>query len=359
MKANSIFTLFLLTSLLLVGCSKEKDPTGVPSSDPTENPSETGNAYASTAYVLRWNKGNSTYEIHKVTFETSNHDATLTPVGSSSQGIMASKSDVKGITYDEVSNQFVALHKYNEFLYSSRRYENLWIYDVASKSDKLIKLPEITEDYRYTDLVVVQGKALVLKWNGVNTSYEIHEVNLSNGSLQLVGASSTGTMSHSNDLNEIDFDKKNNRVLALRRDNYIRAKDIWVYDLTNKTERIVSLPELPNNNHAYRDVHVSEDKILILTWNGEASSNGIHELDLSNGGMTLIGTSSKYSVNSSSQLMEISFDRKNNRILAVHGNSWLWYYDLIKKTDGVRNMPVVSSDLSSYTDMVIHNKKLQ
>jgi hypothetical protein len=355
MKTNYILTLFLLSFLLLAGCSKEKDPMGAPNSDPTV----TGNAYASTSYVLRWNKSNSTYEIHEVTFESSNHDATLTHVGSSSPGIMASKYDVKEINYDENSNQFVALHKYNGFLYVSDSYESLWVYDVASKSDKLIKLPEISEDYHYTDLVVVQGKALVLKWNGVNTSYEIHEVNLSNGSLQLVGASSTGTMSHPNDLYEIDFDKKNNRVLALRRDNYIRVKDIWVYDLTNKTERIVSLPTLPNNNHAYRDVHVSEDKIFILTWNGEATSNGIHELDLSNGSMTLVGTSSKYTVNSSSLLMEISFDRKNNRVLAVHGNSWLWYYDLTKKTDGVRHMPVINSDLSSYTDMVIHNKKLQ
>lgn len=251
------------------------------------------------AHLISWDADNSYFVISEVDLASGE----MTGLGSSSP--MSSQYDINEIYFDKAKNQIVALHQGAD----------LWKYDLISETDALITLGGDT----YKDLVVGPDKSYLLKWNSDNSNFEINEINLLDGSLTYIGASST--MGSEYDIDEIYFDEPNDQIVALYQDS-----DLWTYNLTSNTDAVIDL-----ETDYYRDLTVTAEKSYLLKWNDDETQFEIKEIDLADGSISHVGNSSV--VNSNYDINEIYFDASNSQVVGLYQGTHIWIYHLDTDTD--------------------------
>lgn len=193
----------------------------------------------------------------------------------------------------------------------------------------------------------VTTTALLLRLNQDSNLHEIQEVNLSDGTLKLVGTSPEDPMSMGYDLNQINYDEKNNQLVGLYQD-----KRVWVFNLATKTHQVLDLPGVAWDD-SYLDLVTTKDKTLVLKWNHSNFTTELHEVNLGNGSLTLVGASSAGVMTSNLNLDQLKYDEKNNRVLALHEDKGIWIFDLGTKTDKVVALPVLSDKDDQYQDILL------
>lgn len=337
------FFAILIGVLLFAGCQKSEDPVADPAADPAVNPGESNNQVSTKGFLLRFDNDSLKYEIQELDLST----GSLKLIGTMAVQHRADGYNLAQINYDEQNNQLAGI--YNR--------TNVWTFDLAKKTYKTVALPQLAYGYAYQDLITTKDKTLVLRWNPEKLVLELHEVDLSNGSLKLTGASSNGFLSSGIDLQQLNYDRQHNKLVGLLKEEVLWSDQviwrIWIYDLASKTDKVVVIPTPQKTMDFYRDAVPAGEKTYVFKWNDTSRIYEIYEANLSNGSLQLIGASKENTIVSYGFVEEFHYDHKYNKIVALDGNSFLWTYDLTKKAEKRVNYPIEFPRMPVFKDLVI------